>query len=197
MPPSPGIPTGRGSGLKHRPVWVRIPPGAHNADMKFRSKTAAAMCGVVLALGVVGCSSAVDVAQTSDLGNQFEQANPTDDFLDDGSGNELEVGTDLALPSNWPQAIPTPEGSLIAISVIDERTAVATWTVQNDVFLAQKDFLTEFDKSFAVEPLLDLSTESIIVYGAIGNGFDVTISATLGAKADDPGEITVLVNPSS
>ncbi len=197
MPPSPGIPTGRGSGLKHRPVWVRIPPGAHNADMKIRSNITVAMCGVLLSVGLVGCSGSVDVAQTSDLGNQFEQSNPTDEFLDDGSGNELEVGRDLNLPSNWPQAIPTPEGSLIAISVIDERTAVATWSVQNDVFLAQKEFLTEFDESFAVEPLLDLSTESIIVYGAIGNGFDVTISATLGAKADDPGEITVLVNPSS
>lgn len=197
MPPSPGIPTGRGSGLKHRPVWVRIPPGAHNADMKIRSNITVAMCGVLLSVGLVGCSGSVDVAQTSDLGNQFEQSNPTDEFLDDGSGNELEVGRDLNLPSNWPQAIPTPEGSLIAISVIDERTAVATWSVQNDVFLAQKEFLTEFDGSFAVEPLLDLSTDSIIVYGAIGNGFDVTISATLGARADDPGEITVLVNPSS
>ena len=197
MPPSPGIPTGRGSGLKHRPVWVRIPPGAHNADMKIRSNITVAMCGVLLSVGLVGCSGSVDVAQTSDLGNQFEQSNPTDEFLDDGSGNELEVGRDLNLPSNWPQAIPTPEGSLIAISVIDERTAVATWSVQNDVFLAQKEFLTEFDGSFAVEPLLDLSTGSIIVYGAIGNGFDVTISATLGARADDPGEITVLVNPSS
>jgi hypothetical protein len=165
--------------------------------MKIRSNITVAMCGVLLSVGLVGCSGSVDVAQTSDLGNQFEQSNPTDEFLDDGSGNELEVGRDLNLPSNWPQAIPTPEGSLIAISVIDERTAVATWSVQNDVFLAQKEFLTEFDESFAVEPLLDLSTESIIVYGAIGNGFDVTISATLGAKADDPGEITVLVNPSS
>ena len=27
-PPSPRYPNGRGSGLKHRPVWVRIPPGA-------------------------------------------------------------------------------------------------------------------------------------------------------------------------
>ena len=197
MPPSPGIPTGRGSGLKHRPVWVRIPPGAHNAGMNFRSKIAVALCGVVLITGLVGCSSAADVAQTSDLGNQFEQSNSTDEFLDDGSGNELEVGSDLALPSNWPKAIPTPVGSLIAISVIDERTAVATWTVQGDVFLAQKEFLTEFDTTFVVEPLVDLTTDSIVVYGAIGNGFDVTISATLGQQADDPGEITLLVNPSS
>ncbi len=197
MPPSPGIPTGRGSGLKHRPVWVRIPPGAHNAGMNFRSRIAVALSVVVLTTGFVGCSSAVDEAATSDLGNHFEQANPTDEFLDDGSGNELEVGSDLALPNNWPQAIPTPGGSLIAISVIDERTAVATWTAQGDVFLAQKQFLAEFDSTFVVEPLLDLSTDSIVVYGAIGNGFDVTISATLGQQADDPGEITLLVNPSS
>ena len=197
MPPSPGIPTGRGSGLKHRPVWVRIPPGAHNAGMNFRSRIAVALSVVVLTTGFVGCSSAVDEAATSDLGSHFEQANPTDEFLDDGSGNELEVGSDLALPNNWPQAIPTLGGSLIAISVIDERTAVATWTAQGDVFLAQKQFLAEFDSTFVVEPLLDLSTDSIVVYGAIGNGFDVTISATLGQQADDPGEITLLVNPSS
>jgi hypothetical protein len=165
--------------------------------MNFRSKIAVALSGVVLTTGFVGCSSAVDDAANSDLGNQFEQSNPTDEFLDDGSGNELEVGSDLALPSNWPQAIPTPVGSLIAVSVIDERTAVATWTVQGDVFLAQKEFLTEFDTTFVVEPLVDLTTDSIVVYGAIGNGFDVTISATLGQQADDPGEITLLVNPSS
>jgi len=196
MPPSPGIPTGRGSGLKHRPVWVRIPPGAHNVGMNLRSQITTVTCGFVLAICVVGCSSAPDAAPTSELGNHFEQSDPTDDLLDDGSGNELEVGTNLTLPQNWPQGVPTPIGSLIAVSIIDERTAVATWTVQGDVFTIQKDFLTEFDSTFAVKPISDLSTETIVVYGAIGNGFDITISATLGEQANDPGQITLLVNPS-
>lgn len=196
MPPSPGIPTGRGSGLKHRPVWVRIPPGAHNADMDLRSTITAIACGVLLTIGLSGCSSSPTEAPTSDLGNHFEQSNPTDELLDDGSGNELVVGSDLTLPNNWPQGIPTPDGTLIAVSVIDERTAVATWTVQGDVFTAQEDFLTKFDSSFAVEPIADLSTETIVVYGAIGNGYDITVSATLGEQVNDPGEITLLVNPS-
>ena len=196
MPPSPGIPTGRGSGLKHRPVWVRIPPGAHNADMDVRSKITAVACVVVLTAGLAGCSSGSDATQTSDLGDHFESSNPTDDLLDDGSGNELEVGTDLTLPTDWPQGVPTPSGTLIAVSVIDERTAVATWTVEGDVFTAQEGFLTEFDSTFTVEPLAELSTDTIAVYGAIGNGYDITVSATLGEQSSDPGEITLLVNPS-
>lgn len=196
MPPSPGIPTGRGSGLKHRPVWVRIPPGAHNADMGLRSKFTAVACVVAVTVGVTGCASEPEAVQTSDLGDRFESSNPTDDLLDDGSGNELEVGTDLTLPADWPQGVPTPSGTLIAVSVIDERTAVATWTVEGDVFTAQEGFLTEFDSTFTVEPLADLSTDTISVYGAIGNGYDITVSATLGEQSSDPGEITLLVNPS-
>ena len=36
----PGIPIGRGSGLKHRPVWVRIPPGAPNLSVPTRDARA-------------------------------------------------------------------------------------------------------------------------------------------------------------
>jgi hypothetical protein len=164
--------------------------------MDLRSVIAAVACVAALTAGLAGCSSGSEVTQTSDLGDRFESSNPTDDFLDDGSGNELEVGSDLPLPNNWPQGIPTPEGTLIAVSVIDERTAVATWTVQGDVFTAQKEFLTQFDSTFTVEPIADLSTDTIVVYGAIGNGYDVTVSATLGEQVNDPGEITLLINPS-
>jgi hypothetical protein len=164
--------------------------------MDLRSTITAVACGVLLTMGVSGCSSSPDEAPTSDLGNHFESSNPTDELLDDGSGNELEVGSDLPLPNNWPQGIPTPEGTLIAVSVIDERTAVATWTVQGDVFTAQKEFLTQFDSTFTVVPIADLSTDTIVVYGAIGNGYDVTVSATLGEQVNDPGEITLLINPS-
>lgn len=197
MPPSPGIPTGRGSGLKHRPVWVRIPPGAHNNGMDARSKITILTCLLVLTIGVTGCSSAPNVTQTSDLGDRFESSNPTDNFLGDGSGNELEVGSDLALPANWPKGVPTPIGTLIAVSVIDERTAVATWSVEGDVFTTQQGFLDKFDSTYTVESISDLSTDTISVYGAIGNGYDITISATLGEQLSDPGEITLLVNPSS
>ncbi len=197
MPPSPGIPTGRGSGLKHRPVWVRIPPGAHNAAMGVFSKIAVAAAGTVLILGVSGCSTSPDVGEGNELGNHFETSNPSDEFLDDGSGNELEIGSDLTLPPTWPIGVPTPVGSLIAVSVIDEQTAVATWSVTGDVVPAQIEFLTLFDSGYVVQPIPDLSTESIFVYGAIGNGYDITISATVGEKSTDPGEITLLINPSS
>jgi len=164
--------------------------------MDLRTKFVAAACSFVLIAGIAGCSSGSDVVQTSDLGDRFEAPNPTDDLLDDGSGNELEVGSDLTLPDNWPQGIPTPSGTLIAVSVIDERTAVATWIVEGDVFTAQANFLNEFDSMFTVEPLEELSTDTISVFGAIGNGYDITVSATLGEESSDPGEITLLVNPS-
>ncbi|GEM_PF-318712 len=196
MPSSPGIPTGRGSGLKHRPVSVRIRLGAHNADMAFHSKVAATTLGIAMLLGMSGCSSSPEEVQQSDMGNRFETSNPTDGFLDDGSGNELAVGSDLTLPGTWPEGVPTPAGTLIAFSVIDDRTAVATFSVDGDVFSSQQMFLTAFDTSFTVEPIPDLSTDTIAVYGAIGNGYDITISATLGEQPSDRGEITLLVNPS-
>lgn len=164
--------------------------------MPLHHKIATAALGLVLIVGVNACSSNPPVTQPSALGNNFETSNPDDELLDDGSGNELEIGSDLALPSDWPKGVPTPTGTLIAVSVIDDRTAVATWSVEGDVFSAQKMFLLAFDSSFTVEPIPDLSTETIVVYGAIGNGFDITISATLGEQTTDPGEITLLVNPS-
>ncbi len=153
--------------------------------------------GVVLVLGLAGCASSPTVSESSDLGNRFETSNPEDKLWDDGSGNELEVGSDLSLPPDWPEGVPTPAGALISVSVIDDRTAVATWSVEGDVFQAQQSFLAEFDSGFSVEPIPDLSTDTIIVYGATGNGFDITISSTLGERSTDPGEITLLVNPSS
>ncbi len=197
MPPSPGIPTGRGNGLKHRPVWVRIPLGAHNDWVGISKIHTATALGVVLVLGLAGCTSSPTVSQTSDLDNRFETSNPEDKLFDDGSGNELEVGSDLSLPPDWPEGVPTPAGALISVSVIDDRTAVATWSVEGDVFQAQQSFLAEFNSGFSVEPIPDLSTDTIIVYGATGNGFDITISSTLGERSTDPGEITLLVNPSS
>lgn len=164
--------------------------------MNLRSRIPTVCCCVALAFGLAACSSSPETTPAGELGNRFEQSNPSDDRLDDGSGNELEIGANLTLPQGWPKDVPTPNGSLIAVSVIDERTAVATWTVQGDVFTAQEEFLTRFDSTFTVEPISDLSTETIVVYGAIGNGYDITISATLGEQSDDPGEITLLVNPS-
>jgi hypothetical protein len=164
--------------------------------MNLRSQVTVIAGGVVLILSLAACSNAPEGTPTSGLGNHFEQSNPNDDRLDDGSGNELEVGANLTLPQGWPEGVPTPSGSLIAVSVIDDRTAVATWTVKGDVFTIQKDFLNQFDSTFTVEPIADLSTDTIVVFGAIGNGYDITISATLGEQVNDPGEITLLVNPS-
>lgn len=151
---------------------------------------------VVAVVGLTGCSQDSTSPETTASGNQFEVSNPDDPLLDDGSGNELVVGSDLALPSDWPAGVPTPTGTLIAVSIIDDRTAVATWSVTGDVFEVQQDFLGEFDTSFEVGPLADLSSATIKVFGAIGNGFDITISATLGEQSTAPGEITLLVNPS-
>jgi hypothetical protein len=175
--------------------------------MGLPSKLATATLGralicLALALGMSACSSGsnitdvTDVTETNDLGNHFETSNSQDEILDDGSGNELAVGSDLFLPTTWPEGVPTPTGTLIAVSVIDDRTAVATWSVQGDVFQVQQMFLPAFDSGFVVEPIPDLSTDTIVVYGAVGNGYDITVSATLGEKATDPGEITMLVNPS-
>jgi hypothetical protein len=194
MAPSPGIPTGRGSGLKHRPVSVRIRPGAHNEWVNPRT-TAALLAGLVITVGIGACSTSPGLSESSDLGNHFETSDPDDALLDDGSGNQLSVGSDLVLPLDWPVNVPTPEGTLIAVSVIGDQTAVATWSIADDVFKAQQSYLAQLDAGFAVEPIPDLTTDTIVVYGATGNGYEVVVSATVGEETADPGEITLLVNP--
>jgi hypothetical protein len=199
----PGIPTGRGSGLKHRPVWVRIPPGAHNVDMvqaiscrKIKSKLAVAMLALVLGLSLAGCTSHTVTSEVSPTGAQFELDNPNDTTFTDDAGNELLVGDNLELPSNWPAAVPTPPGRLIAVSIVDESTAVATWQVEGDVNQAEDALVQEMsDSGFVVIRSDDLSTETISVFTAEGNDLDVTVSATPGANTGDSGEITLLVNP--
>ena len=195
MAPSPGIPTGRGSGLKHRPVSVRIRPGAHNEWVNPRTTAALLAAGLVITVGIGACSTGPGPSESSDLGNRFETSDPDDALLDDGSGNQLSVGSDLVLPLDWPVNVPTPEGTLIAVSVIDDQTAVATWSVADDVFKAQQSYLAQLDAGFAVEPIPDLTSDTIVVYGATGNGYEVVVSATVGEETADPGEITLLVNP--
>ena len=196
MAPSPGIPTGRGSGLKHRPVSVRIRPGAHNERVNPRTTAALLAAGLMITVGIGGCSSGPSPTESTDLGNHFETSDPDDGLFDDGSGNQLQVGSDLSLPSDWPTDVPTPEGILISVSVIDDHTAVATWSVAGDVFDAQQVFLAELEAGFTVEPMADLTTDTILVYVATGNGYEIVASATLGEETTDPGEITLLVNPS-
>ena len=195
MPPSPGIPTGRGSGLKHRPVSVQIRPGAHNEAVNPSTTSALAAATLVVAVGIGGCSSGPDSTTSSDLGNRFETSVPDGSPLGDGSGNQLAMGIDLMLPTDWPIHVPTPVGSLISVSVIDENTAVGTWSIAGDVFGAQQVYLAQLEEGFAVEPIPDLTTDTIVVYAVTGSGYEIIVSATLGEKTTDPGEITLLVNP--
>ena len=126
----------------------------------------------------------------------FESENPDDSTFTDDAGNELQVGENLPLPPDWPADVPTPKGSLIAVSVVDTQTAVATWQTDGDVFLAEQSYVEQLASAgFTVTKSDDLSTAANTVYTAVGNGLDVTVSATSGEKETDPGEITVLVNP--
>ena len=160
------------------------------------------MFGAVLLIAgmLSGCSSQDSSEPNSDIttsGDQFESDNPEDSTFTDDAGNEMQVGENLELPADWPAAVPTPEGRLIAVSIIDESTAVATWQVDGDVVTAENALVEAFTlNGFRAERSEDLSTDSITVYTAVGNDLDVTVSATPGAGESDPGEITLLVNPS-
>ena len=149
---------------------------------------------VVFTLGA--CSGATTESAPTATGDHFESENPDDSVFTDDAGNEMQVGSDLDLPAEWPAAMPVPEGRLIAVSVVDASTAVGTWQVEGDVNEAETIFVqTVSDAGFTVTPAADLSTDTITVYTAQGNDLDVTISATPGETPSDPGEITLLVNP--
>lgn len=163
---------------------------------------------LVLVLGItsplVACSPGAESPGTTDSVDssssgtdaQFETDNPDDSTFTDDAGNEMQVGENLVLPPEWPALVPTPEGSLIAVSIVDSETAVATWQTPGDVFVAEQSLVELFESGgFEVTKSVDLSTDANTVYTAVGNGLDVTISATSGEVQSDPGEITVLVNP--
>jgi hypothetical protein len=85
---------------------------------------------------------------------------------------------------------------LVAVSVVDQSTAVGTWQVDGDLIQIENNYLQVLQSSgFETSRSEDLSTESITVFFAVNNDFDITVSATPGENLTDPGEITVLVNP--
>ncbi len=146
---------------------------------------------------VSGCSTESDPTEVTSTGNQFESDNPDDSTFTDDAGNEMLVGQDLDLPANWPSAIPTPDGRLVAVSIFDQSTAVATWQIDGDLIATENNYLQVLQSNgFNTSKSDDLSTGSISVFFAVGKDFDITVSATPGEVETDPGEITVLVNPS-
>ena len=152
---------------------------------------------------LAGCSSsdssstADNTSNTSDYSDDhFEGDADNDSTLTDEAGNELSVGKNIELPANWPSAVPTPQGSLIAVSIIDSATALGTWEIDGDVYSAQELFKNELEaRGFSSSAAPELSADAIVVFTAQGQGLDITVSATLGEKNSDPGQITVLVNP--
>ena len=151
----------------------------------------------IVLLGVSGCASDSGSTEATPSGNHFESDNPEESTFTDDAGNEMQVGQDLELPKEWPSSIPTPDGRLVAVSVVDQSTAVATWQIDGDVISAENNYLQELEsQGFETTKSDDLSTESISVFFALGNGLDITVSATPGEQESDPGEITVVINPS-
>jgi hypothetical protein len=164
--------------------------------MKVATKTACAVVALGLAILISGCSSTTVTPEALPTGAQFESDNPDANVFTDDAGNELQVGDDLPLPADWPVGVPTPVGKLIAVSVVDSSTAVATWQIEGDMLIVEANYVAELEKAgFAATQSTDLSTDTISVYTAMGNGLDITISATLGAESTDPSELTVLINP--
>ena len=138
--------------------------------------------------------SGASASQSAD--DHFEGDAQNDSILTDEAGNELSMGDNIELPTDWPAQVPTPAGSLIAVSIIDSSTAIGTWAVTGDVYAAQEIFKGELDTlGYSTKAAPDLSAEGIVVFTAQGNGLDVTVSATIGEKDSDPGQITILVNP--
>lgn len=151
----------------------------------------------IVLLGVSGCTSDSGPTEATPTGNHFESDNPEVSTFTDDAGNEMQVGQDLELPREWPSSIPTPDGRLVAVSVVDQSTAVATWQIDGDLISAENSYLQDLEsQGFQTTKADDLSTESISVFFAIGNGLDITVSATPGEQETDPGEITVVINPS-
>lgn len=158
---------------------------------------AAALLALVLWVPTLtGCATEPAPRENTSAGNQFESDNPGDSTFTDDAGNEMQVGQDLDLPADWPSSISPPQGRLVAVSVVNPLTAVATWQVDGDVMAAETLYLELLESNgFTVENSSELSTNTISVFFARDETFDVTVSATPGDKVTDPGEITVVVNP--
>ena len=99
-----------------------------------RSRMSVAMLAALLALATPLVTSCGDVAQ-SVAEQAAEQAVGGDvDINDEGvtvtddQGNEVAMGTDVALPDTWPAEIPVFDGgSLSMVSVQDDGTVSAMW----------------------------------------------------------------------
>lgn len=121
------------------------------------------------------------------------------DITDEGltiegeGGENLALGSDLALPESWPAAVPAFEGGSLSVVSVSAGNANAMWTYEGTGDDALATYRSALESAGYV-----IETESTIggltVMNAAGNGF--RIDATIGEVAGQT-SVTVTASPQS
>jgi hypothetical protein len=98
--------------------------------------------------------------------------------VDDGQGNEFSVGGEVELPDSWPQAVPTPDGTLILAGSSDGgANQTASWQTSGSAASATAAYGAALTAAgFTQTQQVDLGAGLTTLYS--GNGFEVSVVAT-------------------
>ena len=161
-------------------------------------RTATIALGTLMVIALGGCGQVTEkVAEQA--AEQVLSSAGADVNIDEGkvtvtgpSGQAMAVGENVALPDNWPAAVPVAQGTL-AMATVDEasKTAGALWMVEGSA----KDALTAYrgeleSAGFTVTTESNTGESSIV--SAEGNGLRVDV---ISADSGDQHSLTVGVSP--
>jgi hypothetical protein len=159
-------------------------------------RTAVLALAALLALGapmVSACGSAVQGAVEKAAGDAIGgnvDINSNGLSVTDSNGNQIQIGEDVAMPDNWPSAVPKFDGGKLASVMVagDGASVNAMWTTDASADEAAKAYNDALlGAGFTQEQSMAAGGVGGGTYS--GNGYKVNVVVT-GAD----GQTTVLVN---
>jgi uncharacterized protein YceK len=131
-----------------------------------------------------GCGS--DVANEQAVENAIENANPSVDVdaqdggagitATDEDGNEVGVGTAAQVPSDFPSAVPLPEGTLTVAAKSPDGAFTLQYQVSQEPGDAAVAYRTQLEgANFTVDDTAAVAGSS--GFSATGNGYEVDVLA--------------------
>lgn len=148
-----------------------------------RSRMSAAMLAALLAIATPLVTSCGDVAQSVAEQAAEQAVGGNVDINDEGvtvtddEGNEVAMGTDVALPDNWPAEIPTLDGGTLSmVSVQSDGSASAMWMTDATPQEATDTYGAALESAGFTQSQTS-NMGGMIVSEYTGNGYTVSVNS--------------------
>lgn len=166
-------------------------------SIRSRAAVGAIIAGLALSPALASCGQAAEQAAEMAAEQAMEGEGENVDITDDGmtvtddQGNEMAMGQDVALPDNWPAAVPVADGTLQMVSVQSGGDALAVWVVEGTPAEAAAAYAAQLESAGYTEDSAS-NMDGLIVNQYSGNDLMVGVQAY-----DTDGSTTLTVTAES